>query len=110
MPWLGWHDLRRTFTTLGDEMGMSAGERQVLMGHEDARMTAHYTKTPIEQARPGLERMVKKLRGETVNRSEFCPFRAQMEHLVDRKHYTGNQPSKLRVAGSSPAAPTKTFK
>src|SRR5438874_5879935 len=33
MPWIGWHDLRRTSTTLGDVVGMSAGEHQAVMGH-----------------------------------------------------------------------------
>jgi len=57
MPWIGWHDLRRTFSTLADEVGMTAGERQATMGHADARMTAHYTRTPSEQARAAVERM-----------------------------------------------------
>jgi integrase len=69
MPWLGWHDLRRTFSTLGDEAGMTAGERQAMMGHADARMTAHYTRTPIEQARAAVERMALLIGGtpERVN-------------------------------------------
>lgn len=63
MPWLGWHDLRRTFSTLSDEVGMSSGERQAMMGHSDARMTARYTKTPTEQARRAVERMAKLITG-----------------------------------------------
>jgi integrase len=63
MPWLGWHDLRRSFATLADQVGMTAGERQALMGHADARMTARYTKTPTENARHGVEEMGELLRG-----------------------------------------------
>jgi integrase len=36
MPWIGWHDLRRTFATLADQVGMSAGERQAFMDHANA--------------------------------------------------------------------------
>jgi len=67
MPWLGWHDLRRSFATLADEVGMSTGERQALMGHKSQRMTERYTKTPSEQARIAVEKMAEKVRGETVN-------------------------------------------
>lgn len=70
MPWLGWHDLRRTFSTLSDQIGMSVGERQALMGHADARMTSHYTKTPSEQARASVERMAERLRGPEEAKSE----------------------------------------
>lgn len=59
MPWIGWHDLRRTFATLADEAGMSTGERQAMMGHATSSMTARYTKTPTEQARAAVERMAK---------------------------------------------------
>ncbi len=57
MPWLGWHDLRRTFSTLADQVGMSRGERQAVMGHAHGSMTDHYTKTPSEQARQSIEKM-----------------------------------------------------
>ena len=67
MPWLAWHDLRRTFSTLADQVGMSAGERESLMGHDDSRMTARYTKTPSEQSRKAVEAMATIIRGTTVN-------------------------------------------
>jgi integrase len=62
MPWLGWHSFRRTFATLADQVGMSTGERQALMGHSASSMTAHYTKTPIEQSRPAVEKMAEMVR------------------------------------------------
>lgn len=67
MPWIGWHDLRRTFSTLADQVGMSSGERQAVMGHARAAMTARYTKTPTEQARAAVERMAKLIGAEKVN-------------------------------------------
>jgi hypothetical protein len=36
MPWLSWHDLRRTFATLAGAEKMSIGERKELMGHSRA--------------------------------------------------------------------------
>jgi hypothetical protein len=36
---------------------MSVGERQTLMGHANAGMTARYTKTPTENARQAVEKM-----------------------------------------------------
>lgn len=59
MPWLGWHDLRRTFATLADQVGMSSGERQTVMGHARSTMTERYTKTPSEQARVAIGKMAK---------------------------------------------------
>ena len=59
----GWHDLRRTFSTMSDELGVTLDERQALMGHADARMTMHYTKTPTKQAVQAIERMSKLITG-----------------------------------------------
>ncbi|HTA41271.1 MAG TPA: tyrosine-type recombinase/integrase [Bryobacteraceae bacterium] len=39
MPWLSWHDLRRTFATLADKEKISIGQRKELMGHGRAEMT-----------------------------------------------------------------------
>lgn len=64
IPWLGWHTFRRTFSTLADQSGMSAGERQAVMGHANSSMTARYTKTPIEQTRKAIEQMAETLRGK----------------------------------------------
>ena len=55
MPWLCWHDLRRTFATLADAGKISIGERKELMGHSRAGQTLQYTHTPSEQARGVLE-------------------------------------------------------
>jgi len=63
----GWHDLRRTFSTIGDEVGITAGERQKLMGHADPRMTMHYTKTPTPQAIAALQKMAKLVTGGKPN-------------------------------------------
>jgi len=61
MPWLAWHDLRRTFATLADQEKISIGERKEIMGHSHAEMTLHYTHTPSEQARSVLEQLAEKL-------------------------------------------------
>jgi integrase len=61
MPWLSWHDLRRTFATLADQEKISIGERKELMGHGRAEMTLHYTHTPSEQASEILERLSEKI-------------------------------------------------
>lgn len=63
VPQLGWHDLRRTFATLADQLGFTMGERKALMGHALASMTMLYTETPTEQARGALEQLAEKLRG-----------------------------------------------
>jgi integrase len=61
MPWLSWHDLRRTFATLADAERISIGERKELMGHARAEQTLAYTHTPNEQARSVLEALADKL-------------------------------------------------
>ena len=61
MPWLAWHDLRRTFATLADEEKISIGERKELMGHSRAEMTLYYTHTPTDQARVVLERLAERI-------------------------------------------------
>ena len=63
MPWLRWHDLRRTFATLADQSGMTNGERQAVMGHARSTMTERYTRTPTEQARAAIGRMAKLIGG-----------------------------------------------
>jgi len=63
VPKLGWHDLRRTFDTLADQLGFTIGERKALMGHSHAAMTLRYTETPSEQARLKLEALGEKVRG-----------------------------------------------
>lgn len=57
MPWLGWHDLRHTHATLGEQIGMSLSDRQAQMGHGDVRMTLHYTHSDLERRREAIEVM-----------------------------------------------------
>jgi integrase len=61
MPWLSWHDLRRTFATLADQEKISIGERKELMGHGRAEMTLHYTHVPSGQVSEVLERLSEKI-------------------------------------------------
>ena len=61
MPWLSWHDLRRTFATLADLEKISIGERKELMGHGRAEMTLHYTHVPSQQVSEVLERLSEKI-------------------------------------------------
>jgi integrase len=61
MPWLSWHDLRRTFATLADREKISIGERKELMGHGRAEMTLHYTQAPSQQVSEVLERLSEKI-------------------------------------------------
>jgi len=62
VPNLGWHDLRRTFETLADEIGISIGERKVIMGHSRASMTLRYNETSMERARRAVDVMGEKVR------------------------------------------------
>jgi integrase len=61
MPWLSWHDLRRTFATLADREKISIGERKELMGHGRAEMTLHYTHVPSPQVAEVLEQLSEKI-------------------------------------------------
>jgi integrase len=61
MPWLSWHDLRRTFATLADKEKISIGQRKKLMGHGRAEMTLRYTHAPSEQVSEVLERLSEKI-------------------------------------------------
>ena len=70
MPWLSWHDLRRTFATLADLEKISIGERKELMGHSRAEMTLHYTHVPSEQVSEVLERLSEKIVAEAHLRPE----------------------------------------
>jgi hypothetical protein len=61
MPWLSWHDLRRTFATLADLEKISIGERKELMGHGRAEMTLHYTHVPSQQVSEVPERQSERI-------------------------------------------------
>ena len=61
MPWLAWHDLRRTFAALADQEKLSIGERKEVMGHSRAEMTLQYTHVPTERASEVLEGIAEKI-------------------------------------------------
>ena len=61
MPWLSWHCLRRTHTTLANELGMAFTDRMAMMGHSEARMTALYTADDLQRRRTVLDRMAERL-------------------------------------------------
>lgn len=65
LPRIGWHDLRRTFSTLGGVAGIRIEERRALMGHANAAMTMHYDQTASDDARQALERMAELIFGPT---------------------------------------------
>jgi integrase len=79
MPWLSWHDLRRTFATLADAAKISIGERKELMGHARAEQTLAYTHTPSEQARGALDsladRLVKAAYLDTPKEQKVIPIK-----------------------------------
>ncbi len=54
---VSWHVFRRTFATLADQVEMTAGQRQALLGHASAAMTARYTTTGTEDVRQGLDKL-----------------------------------------------------
>lgn len=57
MPWLGWHSLRRSLATRLDEQGASVADRMASLGHAEAEMTMHYTRSDIERRREVLEKI-----------------------------------------------------
>lgn len=61
VAWLTWHDLRRTFATLTDAAGLSPAQRQALLGHATAAMTAHYTLASVEGTRTALDSLAASL-------------------------------------------------
>ena len=94
MPWLSWHDLRRTFATLADQEKISIGERKTLMGHGRAEMTLPYTQVPTQQACEVLEALSDKIITAAAlgpapqnvveisrrRRASKCPFRPDSVH------------------------------
>jgi integrase/recombinase XerC len=62
-PKLGWHDLRRTFATLADQLNLTIGERQALMGHARAAQTLDYTHTHSSRAVAALELFAERVKG-----------------------------------------------
>ena len=66
MPWFGWHALRQTHATFGEQIGMALSDRQAQMGHGDVRMTMHYTHSDLERRRGSIEAMQQRLLGLTA--------------------------------------------
>jgi integrase len=60
---LSWHWLRHTNASLTDQEGMTAVERQKVLGHGAASMTMHYSHAEVEHMREGLERVEQRLEG-----------------------------------------------
>ena len=58
---VSWHVFRRTFSTLSDQVEMTAGQRQALMGHASILMTARYTQTGTEEVRSALDKLGEKV-------------------------------------------------
>jgi|SRR5579872_216915 len=56
-PWVSWHVLRHTASTLADQAGLSVAELQRVLGHSTAEMTLHYTHAEIERVRERLEKI-----------------------------------------------------
>lgn len=53
--WVGWHSLRRSLATMLDAEGASMADRMATLGHAQAGMTLHYTRSDIERRRELLE-------------------------------------------------------
>ncbi len=49
------HSLRHTQSTLADQAGVSAAERQKILGHASQKMTQRYTHAELERVRPAME-------------------------------------------------------
>lgn len=61
MPSISWHDLRHTAATFASDAGMTEAERQRILGHEDERMTRHYSHAHAELIRASMETMAEGL-------------------------------------------------
>lgn len=59
--WVSWHTFRHTHAILADQLNIAFMDRQMAMGHEDLRMTIHYTQQAIERRREGVERLTERI-------------------------------------------------
>jgi integrase len=59
VPWVSWHILRHTATTLADQVGLSVAERQRMLGHSAGSMTLHYTHADLDMVRERMEKIGK---------------------------------------------------
>lgn len=60
LPWVSWHTFRHTQATLADQAGLTATERQRILGHATPDITLHYTHADLDRVRDLLEAMVDK--------------------------------------------------
>jgi len=68
VPWVSWHVLRHTYSTLADQLEMSMGDRMAALGHTRALTTLRYTHSELERGRDVAERMAERLMGGTEGR------------------------------------------
>ncbi len=54
-PWISWHVLRYTSTTLADQAGLTIAERQRILGHATESMTLRYTRADMDLVRGKME-------------------------------------------------------
>ena len=64
IPWVSFHTFRHTWSTLGKAAGLSAEERQRILGHSTTEMTMRYTHAELETMRSRMDLIGKK---ETVD-------------------------------------------
>lgn len=81
-PWMGWHVLRHTHSTLAEDIGMALSDRQAQMGHSDLRMTLRYTHSDLERRRQILDTMTDRLIGRL---SDTRPAEAEILTLNRRE-------------------------
>ncbi len=58
-PWVSWHTLRHTNSTLADQAGLSVSERQRILGHATAQQTLAYTHAELDVVRGRMEQIGK---------------------------------------------------
>lgn len=58
MPWVSWHCLRHTYSTLAEQAKLSTAERMKIMGHASASVNMGYTHPELDLMRPRIEAMV----------------------------------------------------
>ncbi len=86
---VSWHVFRRTFATLADQVAMTAGQRQALLGHASAAMTARYTTTGTEEIRAGLDKLGLTLAGTVPEAEAVAKALTAMKQLEQMKPIGG---------------------
>ncbi len=57
LGWICFHVLRHTSATLADKAGLTAAEKQKILGHSTEAMSQHYTHPELDGVRAKLERL-----------------------------------------------------